>query len=285
MKSLVSVLIPCYQQGRYLADCISSLINQSHQNWEALIIDDGSTDDTHLIASVLCKSDDRVRYFHKENGGLSSARNLGLEKASGAYIQFLDADDLLERDKIQSHVAFLENQTFYKIVYGNAKYFTDGMPLTFRRQYGIHQDDAEWIEKKFLSEPFASAMVKSNMMPVCCPLLTRAAVDIIGHFDEDLKSLEDWNYWLRAIAKKISFFYINTKNGDALIRTHLHSMTNNSNAMHQAIKINRTRILTRNIDLGLHCWIVNIRMLLVFFKLTAIRRASFFLPSRAVNGR
>lgn len=275
MKQLVSIIIPCYQQGRFLNDCISSLINQSYDHWEAIIIDDGSTDNTRLIVEDITVSENRVKYFFKSNGGLCSARNLGLEHASGAYIQFLDADDMLEKDKIRAHVDFLDNNSTYKIVYGNAKYFDDSSPSIFRRQYEIRKKDEEWIEKLFLSNSFAIAIVKSNMMPVCCPLLRCEVIKIIGKFDEGLKSLEDWNYWLRAIENKISFFYINSENGDALIRTHLRSMTNNSETMHQAIRKNRIFILTNKINLGLCCWVINARMLLQLVISKAARRVFF----------
>ena len=83
MNDLVSVIIPCYQQGRFLPEAVASLQRQTHANWEAIIVDDGSTDDTDMIARRLCANDPRLRFLSKPNGGLSSARNAGLRIATG----------------------------------------------------------------------------------------------------------------------------------------------------------------------------------------------------------
>ena len=94
----ISIIIPAYNAGLYLGECIQSVCQQSYEKLEIIIVDDGSTDDTLLIAKELQKVDSRINIIKKENGGVSSARNKGIESSTGEYILFLDADDWLEKN-------------------------------------------------------------------------------------------------------------------------------------------------------------------------------------------
>ena len=92
-KPTISVIVPVYKAEKYLARCVDSVLSQTFTDFELLLIDDGSPDNSGLICDEYAKKDSRVHVFHKENGGVSSARNLGLEKAAGEWIVFIDADD------------------------------------------------------------------------------------------------------------------------------------------------------------------------------------------------
>lgn len=93
--SLVSIIVPVYNAAPYLTDCVNSILSQSFQDFELLLVDDGSTDESPKICDELAASDSRIRVFHKKNGGVSSARNKGLEEACGQWIYFCDADDIV----------------------------------------------------------------------------------------------------------------------------------------------------------------------------------------------
>ena len=93
---MVSVIIPAYNIAPFLVRCVNSILNQTYRNLEVLLVDDGSTDDTPAICDRLAQQDARVRVFHKENGGVSSARNLALDNCRGDYISFIDGDDWVE---------------------------------------------------------------------------------------------------------------------------------------------------------------------------------------------
>lgn len=95
----ISVIIPVYNGEKYLARCIKSVLNQNYSNLEIVLIDDGSKDKSQLICNEFAEEDIRIKVFHKSNGGVSSARNLGLEKCTGEYIIFVDSDDYLPSDK------------------------------------------------------------------------------------------------------------------------------------------------------------------------------------------
>ena len=100
--SKVSIIIPVYNAEAYIRQCIDSIISQSFVDWELLLIDDGSVDRSLSICQDYALKDDRIKLFHKDNEGVSSARNLGLRNAFGEWIAFVDADDFLERDYLLS---------------------------------------------------------------------------------------------------------------------------------------------------------------------------------------
>ena len=91
---LISVVIPAYNAEQFLDETLESVLSQTYENWECIIVNDGSTDNTEEIAKKWCEKDARFRYFYKENSGVSDTRNLGIKEARGEYIAFLDADDL-----------------------------------------------------------------------------------------------------------------------------------------------------------------------------------------------
>lgn len=97
-QPLISVIVPVYNIIPYLPRCVESLQKQTYPELEILLIDDGSTDDTPALCDRLAENDPRIRVFHKENGGPSSARNFGLTQAAGAYVGFVDSDDYVDAD-------------------------------------------------------------------------------------------------------------------------------------------------------------------------------------------
>jgi len=101
MSPQVSIIVPIYNTGQYVGECIDSIINQSFHDWELLLIDDGSTDGSaHICKGFACR-DNRIRYYHKSNGGVSSARNFGIDKATGNYIMFVDSDDVCQDNLLE----------------------------------------------------------------------------------------------------------------------------------------------------------------------------------------
>lgn len=101
MESLISVIIPVYNTENYIGVCLESLVKQTYTNFEVLMIDDGSTDNSGRICQEYTESDSRFHYYRKENGGVSSARNLGIEYSRGDYLTFVDSDDWVEEDYLE----------------------------------------------------------------------------------------------------------------------------------------------------------------------------------------
>lgn len=99
---MISIIVPVYNVENYLDDCIRSIVMQTFTDWELLLIDDGSTDSSPLIAKDWKNKDERIKYFRKENGGVSTARNFGIDHARGEYIMFVDSDDICSTDILKS---------------------------------------------------------------------------------------------------------------------------------------------------------------------------------------
>ena len=114
-KDLISVIVPVYNVEEYLEKCVNSIINQTYKNLEIILVDDGATDNSGKMCDEFAKKDARIKVIHKENGGLSDARNFGLDVATGEYIAFVDSDDFL-KDDFYEYLIELKNKTNSDIV-------------------------------------------------------------------------------------------------------------------------------------------------------------------------
>ena len=102
MDEKISVIVPVYNVEQYLERCVDSIINQTYKNLEILLVNDGSTDNSGQLCDELAKKDDRIRVIHKENGGLSDARNVGIDEAEAELIGFIDSDDYIDEDMYET---------------------------------------------------------------------------------------------------------------------------------------------------------------------------------------
>jgi len=223
---LVSVIIPCYNQAKFLSDAINSLILQSYDNWECIIVNDGSTDDTYSISQSLVKSDPRVKVVHQNNKGLSEARNSGMRVAGGDFFQFLDADDMLENDKLRMQIEFFHYNPEVDIVFGDARYFTTETPLL--RDFGPYAVDntKAWIPDSWNAEgTLLEKFISRNLFPVNCPLIRRSVFSKVGEWNKNLDALEDWEFWVRCVSKGVNIELLDKPKTFALIRMHSSSMT------------------------------------------------------------
>ena len=108
MNDLVSVVVPIYNVRDYLEECLDSIISQSYRNMEIILVDDGSTDGSSELCDIMQKKDDRIRVIHKNNGGLSDARNTGLKNSTGEYVIFIDSDDTIKKTMLKKMVEAIE---------------------------------------------------------------------------------------------------------------------------------------------------------------------------------
>ena len=122
-EGLVSIIIPCFNVGNYLAETLDSVLNQTYPNWECIIVNDGSNDSTETIAKKYCSQYPKINYIYQENSGLSAARNIGIKKSSGEYILPLDGDDLIDKTYIEKSINILTKNPNIKLVYCNAEKF------------------------------------------------------------------------------------------------------------------------------------------------------------------
>lgn len=118
-KPLVSIVTPCYNSENYLSETIESVITQTYSNWELIIVDDISTDDSIKVIREYCEKDSRIKYFVlEEKGGASLARNRAIREARGKYIAFLDSDDVWKEEKLEKQIKFMEENN-YDFTYHN----------------------------------------------------------------------------------------------------------------------------------------------------------------------
>ena len=126
----ISVVVPIYKVEKYLDRCIYSIINQTYTNLEIILVDDGSPDNCPKICDEYASKDNRIKVIHKQNGGLSSARNAGIKVATGDYIGFVDSDDFIELDMYEQ---------MYKVAYEN------DVDLVMSDYYKVHKDDRKEV--------------------------------------------------------------------------------------------------------------------------------------------
>lgn len=121
---LFSIIIPVYNVEKYLFDCLDSVRNQTFADWEAICVDDGSTDDSAIVLEAYANKDGRMKVVTQANGGLSAARNAGLRQAKGDYVLFLDSDDWLERNALEVLSQNLDDEDM--LCFSGRRYFDDG---------------------------------------------------------------------------------------------------------------------------------------------------------------
>jgi tetratricopeptide (TPR) repeat protein len=180
--SRVSVIIPAYNQGCYLVSAIESVLAQTYQDFEIVVVDDGSTDNTAEVAQRY--SDPRVRYVYQENRGLSAARNTGIRHSAGEFLSFLDSDDLFLPEKLELLTAVLDDRSDVGFVAGQAQ------PI----------DEQGKPTGKLFATPLPEngrELLNGNPLHVGSVLLRREWQERVGFFDESLRSYEDWDMWLR----------------------------------------------------------------------------------------
>jgi glycosyltransferase involved in cell wall biosynthesis len=216
---VVSVIVPTHNYARYLAETVGSVLSQSFGDWECVVVDDGSTDQTQAVLAQMSGRDQRIRVFSQKQHGLSAARNAGLQLSRGRYVQFLDADDLLHEAKLAEHVHGLDANREIDIVYGPTRYFADGEPRDFRRMVR-GSEGPESARMSGVGAEILRRLVLGNQMTVAAPLVRRSVFDDVGTFDESLDRLEDWDLWLRCAIAGKRFLFVPSAAPVALIRVH-----------------------------------------------------------------
>lgn len=242
IDDLVTVIIPCFQQGRFLRECIESLQSQTYSNWEAIVVNDGSTDETEIVCNELIRNDYRIKYIHQENKGVASARNAGIPVAKGRFIQFLDPDDKLAFNKIKHQVDFLHDNQYFDAVYGATLYFSNTKPHLLRHVFHEEDLDYDWVaEAASDKRALLDKILEKNIFSVCAPIFRRTLINRTGLFDELLLRHEDWDYFIRAAMKGMRIAYLPSENSNVFVRTHQASLSQNRVAMAESMLVVRLK--------------------------------------------
>lgn len=217
----VSIIIPTYNYGNFICHAIDSVLIQTYNDFEILVIDDGSTDNT---ARQMDRYKHKVKYYYRENRGVSAARNFGIERSNGEYIAFLDADDLFFPEKLDIQVNILDLNV------------SKGVGLIYSDYLCVNSYNTS-ILKYYKSKEFKSQnealnyLLNNNFINTSTVMVNKKCFDKVGLFNENYNYLEDLDLWIR-IGLCYEFEYINKP----LVKTRSHS-SNHRNKVNRLEKI------------------------------------------------
>ena len=223
---MVSVIIPCYNYGHLLHDTLNSVLAQSYEYWECIIVDDGSTDATKDVAEKYVQLDSRFTYIYQNNKGLSSARNTGLRLSRGKYIQLLDADDILPLGKLETHVKVLSTCPEIDLVYGTVYVFQGDISTIPAAREIILQPPSSGA-----GDHLIISLLENNIFLVHCTLFRSSLIQEIGFFDEEMITCEDWNFWFRCALRGKNFLFLDDEKSRVYVRSHGNNMSGNKRNM------------------------------------------------------
>lgn len=246
MKPEITVLMSVFNGSNTVANAIESILNQTFKNFEFIIINDGSTDDTSEILNQFSKADSRINLFEQKNLGLTKSLNNGVNAANGKYIARQDADDLSKPQRLQKQLLLFQNNPSIALVGSNSEDHYDSLGAS--SEWGFYSDE-ELKSIVYLQTPFphSSAMVRTD------------ALRAVGGYNEDFKTSQDADLWMRIASKhEISMC------PEALIERHIHPNSISSkkhfrqcidsfNARRRSGKVNLLRcicILIRQLAVG-----------------------------------
>ncbi len=197
MKTQVSIIIPTYNHAKYLPDAIKSCLAQTYPDIEIIVVDDDSTDNTREVVARYSQ----VTYIHQPNQGPATARNTGWRQSRGAYLQFLDADDLLLPTKIEKCMAVFDSHPEIGVVYTESEIRSADLKQT----YPIDQVGGHGLETLSLR----SIILRTwPFFPPHGPLIDRRRIEQVGGFDESLRHADDWLMWVSLAAYGVTFYRV-----------------------------------------------------------------------------
>ena len=220
MNNLVSIIVPCFKQAHFLDEALQSVLNQTFTNWECIIVNDGSPDNTEEVARKWCEKDHRFKYNFQKNGGLSSARNAGIKMSAGKYILPLDSDDIIDTNFLDKLVPHLEADETIAIVTSYSKFFSGTTSNV------IH-------ELKPKGDSYRSLLFENNL--IATSLYRKKCWDEVGGYDENMKKgFEDWEFWIAItksgwkykVVEEFLFYYRKSKQSMLIDTLENHRITN-----------------------------------------------------------
>src|SRR6185312_8177163 len=236
---LVSIIMPAYNAGKFIEDSIRSVLNQTYHNWELLIVNDGSTDNTRAIAEEYSKRDKRIKVINQENKRLAAARNTGIKNSTGEWIAFLDSDDIWATSKLEKQVKasgkLLNIDVFY----------TDGW--IFKNEDLTNLTPYPTNTGQFTANEMYLLEYNGNCIPVLSVMAKRDIIDKIGFSEEDIffNGCEDWDCWLRMARAGANFYGLDEKL--FYYRQHDNNMSNN----YLGMRLARAAVYIKNFDAGI----------------------------------
>jgi len=222
----VSVIIPTYNAGKFVREAVDSVLNQAYEDYEIIVVDGGSVDNTR---ELLSSYGEKIRFIRQTDRGVAAARNVGILNSKGEYVAFLDADDQWLSQKLKLQVKYLDEHPAVGLVFSDAWCITGGEPLPSDFHFVKRTSQ---ISKPFSGKVFDKLFVR-NFIPCLSVLVRRTCLDKVGLFDTDLSLAEDYDLWLR-VARITSVHYIDQPL--AIYRKHVDSLSHNIESAEKEIE-------------------------------------------------
>ena len=191
----ISVIIPAYNRANYLTEAINSVLSQTYRNFELIVVNDGSQDNTE---EILKKYTGKIKYFYQENNGVSSARNKGIDNSKGEFLCFLDSDDLWEKKKLEKQIDYFNKNVDVKICYTDEIWIRRGKRVNQMKKHKKHSGNIFKMSLPLCIISASSVMIKKEVLSK------------VGFFDESFQVCEDYDLWLR-ISKEFQVGFIPEK--------------------------------------------------------------------------
>lgn len=216
MRPLVSVIIPVYKVEQYLKRCVDSVLAQTLEELQIILVDDGSPDNSPAICDEYARNDSRIQVVHKKNGGLSSARNAGMKLAAGKYLFFLDSDDWLEKDGLELLVNTAEHYNVDFVRYRSIRSGWPGLPENapcmvepVRELDGGYYDKSRIVNEVYPKLIATSSLTFGAILGACGSLYNLQFLrDNNIVFAEDIKFSEDVPFSAKVVTEASCFYYI-----------------------------------------------------------------------------
>lgn len=202
-EDLISVIMPAYNAGKYIRESIESVLHQTYQNWELIIVDDGSTDNTRDVIECFVKDTKRIRCIEQQNGKQGKARNAGIKNANGKLIAFLDADDLWYPNKLERQLSLLKKMNVDVI-------FSCADQINSKGEKTGCWEPSETCEL-FFGDDGLAYFFRRNIVNIFTVLAKRDAIEKAGRFNEEpeIQNIEDYDLWLRMLQNECKFMLMN----------------------------------------------------------------------------
>ena len=258
MIPLVSIIIPTYNRAHLIEETLNSIIAQTYTNWECIIVDDGSTDDTEQILKKYLNRDKRFKFFFRPSTlikGPCSCRNYGFEKSKGVYVKWFDSDDILLTDAIEIQINCFNKTTDLVVSKLALKNFSENKIIEVSQIFSNHE-----IEDYLLGK---------ISFYVSGPLWKRSFLQDKVLFDSTIRNLDDWDFNLRMLYNKPKIFYLE----QVIIHYRIHQ----NSLIHELDKLNLSEVKSEFHGRIKHLSLLRDKKLILIQKKFIISRGMYFL--------
>lgn len=202
----ISIITASYNYAQYIEDTINSVLNQDYTDWELIVVDDGSSDNSVEIIKEFCKKDERIKLFQHKNGlnkGLKETLLLGIEKAQGNWIAFLESDDIFKPDNLSKKIEIIKKYPNVKLIFNKVEFLTEEK----RPQQKIFEKTQRNLSKKiFPKNMFKAFFINNQILTFSCVMVESKTLKS-ADFNSPVDALLDWWLWVN-LAYKNQFYYI-----------------------------------------------------------------------------